>query len=174
MGAPLKLRLDYVDKYGNQLLAPQTSGVTFDGSVITGNDLAAGINLKYTKVTVGSEEWVLFEVDDADIKAYNILVGRPGYSIQIAAQQSGSAGATGSISLELISAIDESDASNALADLTKTAVSPAHMVVRAGQVAEFEIELKTAQGLRSVADQSITLSDIQVTNPDENEAGVLA
>ena len=32
VGAPFRLRLDFVDQYGNRLLAPQISGITFANS----------------------------------------------------------------------------------------------------------------------------------------------
>ena len=66
--------------------------------------------------------------------------------------------------MELISAIDESDASNGVPDAVKTTVSPAHQVGRAGQAMEFFIELRTTNSFRSVSDSGISATDIQLIN----------
>ena len=123
--------------------------------------------------TAGTAQWAVFEItDETALNQYNLLVGRAGYQVTIAAQN-GAANSSTNLELEIVSALDESDASNGIADFSKTVVSPSHVVGRAGQVMEFTIELRTATGLRSVADMSLTLSDILVTNDASGEDAFL-
>lgn len=76
--------------------------------------------------------------------------------------------------MELISALDESDASNGIPDPLKTSVSPTHQVGRAGSVMEFFIELRTQNSFRSVSSSEISVSNIQLINEEQNETDVLS
>ena len=66
VGAPFKLRLNYADKYGNQIdtssTGLNTSTISFNDGTISGNGISNDIELIGKKINIQGKNWIEYEI----------------------------------------------------------------------------------------------------------------